>query len=137
VKKPVNFGFLDLSTLENRRYFSEREVILNRRLCPRIYLGVVPISLNAGRLVFGPGDEVVEYAVKMRKLQNRYFMLRLLKRDQVRAEDLDRVVSTLKIFYEALAPAPFHSPIGDAAWAAGVTVVFEYDRNCSLILWNS
>jgi aminoglycoside phosphotransferase family enzyme/predicted kinase len=104
VKKPVNFGFLDFSTLENRRYFSEREVILNRRLCPRIYLGVVPISSNAGRLVFGPGDEVVEYAVKMRKLQDRYFMLRLLKRDQVKAEDLDRVVSTLKIFYEAQTP---------------------------------
>ena len=104
VKKPLNFGFLDFSTLENRRYFSEREVILNRRLCPRIYLGVVPISSNADRLVFGPGDEVVEYAVKMRKLQDRYFMLRLLKRDQVKAEDLDRVVSTLKIFYEAQTP---------------------------------
>jgi aminoglycoside phosphotransferase family enzyme/predicted kinase len=105
VKKPVNFGFLDFSTLENRRCFSEREIILNRRLCPRIYLGVVPISLNEGRLVFGPGDEVVEYAVKMRKLQDRYFMLRLLKRDQVKAEDLDRVVSTLKTFYEAQTPA--------------------------------
>jgi hypothetical protein len=34
IKKPVNFGFLDFSTLEKRRYFSEREVILNRRLCP-------------------------------------------------------------------------------------------------------
>jgi hypothetical protein len=52
VKKPVNFGFLDFSTLENRRYFSEQEVILNQRLCPRIYLGVVPISLNAGKLIW-------------------------------------------------------------------------------------
>ena len=104
VKKPVNFGFLDFSTLENRRYFSKREIILNRRLCPRIYLGVVPISLNEGRLVFGPGDEVVEYAVKMRKLQDRYFMLRLLKRDHVGTEDLDRVVLTLKTFYEAQTP---------------------------------
>ena len=104
VKKPVNFGFLDFSTLENRRYFSEREVILNQRLCPRIYLGVVPISLNAGKLFFGPGDEVVEYAVKMRKLQDRYFMLRLLKRDHVGTKDLDRVVSTLKTFYEGQTP---------------------------------
>lgn len=46
IKKTVNFGFLDFSTLENRRYFSEREVILNRRLCPQIYLGVIPISLS-------------------------------------------------------------------------------------------
>ena len=34
VKKPVNLGFLDFSTLEKRRYFSEREIFLNRRLCP-------------------------------------------------------------------------------------------------------
>jgi uncharacterized protein len=76
IKKPVNLGFLNFSTLENRRYFSEREVILNRRLCPRIYLEVVPISLTAGRLAFGSGAEVVEFAVKMRKLQDRYFLLR-------------------------------------------------------------
>ena len=43
VKKPVNLGFLDISTLEKRRYFCQREVALNRRLCPEIYLGVVPI----------------------------------------------------------------------------------------------
>jgi uncharacterized protein len=82
VKKPVNFGFLDFSTLEKRRYFSEREVTLNRRLCPTVHLGVVPISLHKGRLAFGPFDEIVEYAVKMRKLEDRYFMLRLLKKGQ-------------------------------------------------------
>src|ERR1700751_948364 len=45
VKKKVNFGFLDFSSQENRRYYSEREVILNRRLCPEIYLGVIPMIL--------------------------------------------------------------------------------------------
>jgi aminoglycoside phosphotransferase family enzyme/predicted kinase len=104
VKKKVNFGFLDFSSLENRRYYSEREVILNRRLCPEIYLGVIPISLSAGKLIFGEGEEVVEYAVKMRKLQDQYFMLRLLHRDQVTTQDLDRIVSRLKDFYEAERP---------------------------------
>jgi uncharacterized protein len=104
VKKKVNFGFLDFSSLENRRYYSEREVILNRRLCPEIYLGVVPISLTPGKLTFGDGEKVVEYAVKMRKLQDRYFMLRLLQRDQVRTQDLDRIVSKLKDFYETETP---------------------------------
>jgi prolyl-tRNA editing enzyme YbaK/EbsC (Cys-tRNA(Pro) deacylase) len=56
VKKPVNFGFLDFSTIEKRRYFSEREVELNKRLSPEVYLGVVPISLRADGLAFGPGD---------------------------------------------------------------------------------
>ena len=53
VKKPVNFGFLNFSTLEKRRHFCEREVALNRRLSPSIYLGVVPISTRNGRFVFG------------------------------------------------------------------------------------
>jgi aminoglycoside phosphotransferase family enzyme/predicted kinase len=104
VKKKVNFGFLDFSSLENRRYYSEREVILNRRLCPEIYLGVIPISLIAGKLTFGEGEKVVEYAVRMRRLQDRYFMLRLLRRDQVTTRDLDRIVSKLKDFYEAETP---------------------------------
>ena len=44
VKKPVNFGFLDFSTLEKRKYFCEEEIRLNRRLCPDIYLDVIPIT---------------------------------------------------------------------------------------------
>ena len=44
VKKPVNFGFLDFSTLEKRKYFCEEEMRLNRRLCPDIYLDVIPIT---------------------------------------------------------------------------------------------
>ena len=39
--KPVNLGFLDFSTLEKRRYFCQREVDLNRRLAPEVYLGIV------------------------------------------------------------------------------------------------
>jgi len=104
VKKKVNFGFLDFSSLKNRRYYSEREVFLNRRLCPEIYLGVVPISLSAGKLTFGEGEKVVEYAVQMRKLQDRYFMLQLLRHDQVTTKDMERIVSTLKNFYEAEKP---------------------------------
>lgn len=104
VKKPVNFGFLDFSTLEKRRYFSEREVMLNRRLCQGIYLGVVPISLTKGRLAFGEGEEVVEYAVKMRKLPERYFLKRRLERGEVGLEDLDRIALTLKAFYEGQEP---------------------------------
>ncbi|MFN3476941.1 MAG: AAA family ATPase, partial [Candidatus Methylomirabilales bacterium] len=104
VKKPVNFGFLDFSTLEKRRYFSEREVMLNRRLCQGIYLGVVPISLTRGRLAFGEGEEVVEYAVKMRKLPERYFLKQRLERGEVGSEDLDRIALTLKAFYEGQEP---------------------------------
>lgn len=104
VKKAVNLGFLDFSTLAQRRYFCEREVALNRRLCSDVYLGVVPISTRRGRLTFGPGDTVVEYAIKMRKLSDRYFLDRLLERRKVGLEDLDRIIAVLKRFYEAQHP---------------------------------
>lgn len=104
VKKPVNFGFLNFSTIEKRRHFCEREVVLNRRLSPSIYLGVVPISIRNGRFVFGEGDKVVEYAVQMRKLSERHFLDRLVERDEVVPGDLNRIAILLKHFYEAQHP---------------------------------
>src|ERR1700733_14841239 len=57
VKKPVNLGFLDFSTLEKRRHFCEEEVRLNCRLAPTVYLGVVPVNLTtAGLRVEGRGE---------------------------------------------------------------------------------
>ena len=44
VKKPVNLGFLDFSTLEKRHHFCRRELELNRRLCPEVYLAVTPFT---------------------------------------------------------------------------------------------
>jgi len=104
VKKPVNFGFLNFSTLEKRRHFCERELMLNRRLSPRIYLGVVPISTRNGRFVFGEGDLVVEYAVQMRKLSEGKFLDQLVERDQVVPGDLNRIANLLKQFYAAQHP---------------------------------
>lgn len=104
VKKPVNFGFLNFSTLEQRRHFCEREVALNRRLSPGIYLGVVPISRREGRFVFGDGDAVVEYAVQMRKLADGGFLDQLVTRNRLVPADLDRIADALKNFYEAQHP---------------------------------
>src|ERR687884_1812622 len=53
LRKPVNLGFLDFSTLEQRRADCEAEVLLNRRLCPDLYLGVVDVVERGGRLAIG------------------------------------------------------------------------------------
>jgi len=68
VKKPVNYGYLDFTTLEKRKHYCEREVELNRRLCPDVYLVVVPITRTGKGYGFGGDGEIVEYAVKMKKL---------------------------------------------------------------------
>ena len=80
VKKPLDLGFLDFSTLEKRRHFCLEEVRLNRRLTHDVYLDVVPIARRDGCLHFGPEGEIVEYAVKMRELARAGFLHERLAR---------------------------------------------------------
>jgi uncharacterized protein len=68
VKKPVNLGFLDFSTLEKRHYFCRREIELNRRLAPEIYLDAVSVYETDSGFSFKPPGKIVEYAVKMKEL---------------------------------------------------------------------
>ena len=60
VKKPVDLGFLDYTTLEKRRFFCQQEIELNRRLCPEIYLEVVPIVSSQGQIRLGGAGEAIE-----------------------------------------------------------------------------
>src|SRR3990170_8761518 len=82
VKKAVNFGFLDFSTLEKRRFFCERELELNRRLCDDMYLEVVPINKSNVIKIKGEG-ETVEYAVKMKRMPQDKIMSKLLEDNKV------------------------------------------------------
>lgn len=104
VKKPVNFGFLDFSTLEKRRYYCNREIELNRRMTQGVYLGVVPISLTQGQLAFGPGDVEVEYAVQMRLLPSAYFLDHLLSLHRVGAKEMIQIADRLASFYRQQQP---------------------------------
>lgn len=67
LKKPVDFGFLDFSTLEKRQYCCEEEIRLNRRLAPDIYLNVVPIAGSPDSPRVGGEGEAIEYAVHMKQ----------------------------------------------------------------------
>jgi aminoglycoside phosphotransferase family enzyme/predicted kinase len=83
VKKPVDLGFLEFTTLEKRRHFCDEEVRLNRRLAPTVYLGVVPLTRSAkGVEVEGPG-EVVEWAVKMERLPAEATLQKRLQHGEV------------------------------------------------------
>lgn len=81
VKKPVNLGFLDFSTLEGRRQFCQEEVRLNRRGAPELYLDVLAVTRDdAGRLGLGGAGNVVEYAVKMRQFPQECLCRAMLER---------------------------------------------------------
>ena len=99
VKKPVNFGFLDFTSLEKRRYFCEQEVRLNRRLAPELYIGVVPITQEQGRVVLQGKGPVIDYAVKMRQIAEERLMDKLLARNQVTPKMIEAVSGKLVQFY--------------------------------------
>ncbi len=99
VKKPVNLGFLDFSTLEKRKHFCSAEVELNRRLCPDVYLGVELITFRGGALSIGGSGAVVEYAVKMRELPESGFLLNVLRSGGNGEEELRRLARKLVDFY--------------------------------------
>ncbi len=99
VKKPVNLGYLDYTTLEQRLEFCRKEVDLNRRLCPHAYLGVVAITIKDGRLSLGGSGKVVEYAVKMRRLPGERMMDVLLGEGRVSVEMVRRLAATLADFH--------------------------------------
>jgi hypothetical protein len=100
VKKPLAFDFLDFSTLEKRRYFCEQEVLLNRRLAPRIYLGVVEITTLQGHLTVEGSGQVVEYAVKMRRLPQERMMDLMLEHGEVKRTHIAQIISVLVPFFQ-------------------------------------
>jgi aminoglycoside phosphotransferase family enzyme len=100
IKKPVNLGYLDYTTLEKRHFFCHQELELNRRLCPAAYLAVVPIVWEKSELrIEGPG-KAIEYAVKMRQLPQDHMMDVLLPRGQVTPEMVARVAEKLVGFHQ-------------------------------------
>src|SRR6266480_3489584 len=106
VKKAVNLGFLDFSTLEKRRHFCQRELELNRRLCPSVYLDIVPIYKSASGFSFKAEGEMAEYSVKMRELPGGWFLSELLVKRLVGENEINRVISCLHRFYESQPPSP-------------------------------
>ena len=113
VKKPVDHGFLDFTTLEKRRHFCEREVELNRRICPEVYLGVEEIREEAGRYAVGGPGRTMEYAVKMRRLPPESSMRRLLQEDGVSVQDVERVAARIARFHHKAETGPRITAFGD------------------------
>lgn len=100
IKKPVHYSFLDFSTMGRRKYFCEREVTLNRRISGDVYIGVEPVSLHNGNFFIGSRiGEIIDYAVKMHKLDTEKQMDVLLSRGEVTTADMGRLAEKIATFH--------------------------------------
>lgn len=129
LKKPVRFAYLDFSTLDRRAAACRAEYLLNRRLAPDVYLGVVPLTASTSGLAIGGDRPVVDWLVVMRRLQENETLEAALHGGWLKPSQVDRLAATLKAFY-AHAPRvllePAHYLVGwQDALAANCRVLFN------------
>lgn len=137
-KKPVNFGFLDFSELAKRQFYCEQELLLNRRLCPDIYLGLVRVQQEGSGFALVRGDGVpgaavvVEYGVQMRRMPEERMMLNLIRAGKLKEGHIDELVAVLVPFYQAAAGGGDIDDFGKAESVA-VNVLENFDQTKDFI----
>jgi len=95
IKKPVNFGFLNFSSLSKRRHYCHQEVVLNSRFSEGVYQGVVSIYRDEGRFNLEARGEEIEVAVLMRRIPEDRIMINMLEQDLVTLDMLDQLAQRL------------------------------------------
>ena len=101
IKKPVQFSFLDFSTLAKRLHFIEEELRLNRRLAPSVYLGVMPLFFDRGGWRLGGGGNAAEYTLVMRRLPEKRMLDFLLETRQATSAMMEQLADHLAEFHTA------------------------------------
>lgn len=105
IKKPVDLGFVDFSTLAKRHHYCAEEVRLNRRLAPAFYLGVIPVTGSPDAPHFGGDGVAIEYAVKMRQFSPSAQLDRLLERGELEGHHLDAFATFIADFHQRVSVA--------------------------------
>jgi hypothetical protein len=104
IKKPVDFGFLDFSTLEKRQAMCRKELELNRRLAPELYLAVLPICKSSGRFRLGTGNhdtKAVEYCLKMAQFDPEALLAREIDEEHFDSLWMDALALQIADFHAA------------------------------------
>src|SRR4030095_1584308 len=114
IKKPVDFGFLDFSTLAQRKTFCDAEVMLNRRFAPGLYLDVVPVTSTAAGVRIAGDGVVVDWAVRMRQFPDEAQMDVRLRSGKVAPADFAAFADYLTEVHAALPSTASDSPYGTA-----------------------
>jgi len=130
IKKPVNFGFLDFSTLEKRHFYCEEELRLNRRLAPGLYLDLVTIHGSEEIPEVNGQGSVIEYAVKMRQFPQSAQLDRILARNGLDNYVMDQLATKVAGFHLSMASFNKNYSFGDLKDVQQVVLDnYEHIRN--------
>jgi len=112
IKKPMDFGFLDFTTLAKRKHFCAEELRLNHRLTPELYLEVLPLYGDENNPSFTDNGTVLEYVIKMRQFEQSNLLNNLLEQGQLTSEHIDKVAIQVTNFHATTEVAPATSRFG-------------------------
>ncbi|HLO20429.1 MAG TPA: hypothetical protein VK192_08040 [Sphingomicrobium sp.] len=109
LKKPIRLSFLDYTTLDSRRQSCERELQLNRRLAPSVYLEVLPLVRRAdGTLALGGEEKPIEWVLVMRRLSTERLLQEAIRNGEIAPKDIEAICDALGSFYAEV--TPIHCP---------------------------
>lgn len=131
-KKPVDFGFLDFSSLEKRKHCCEQELLLNRRLCPDIYLDLVTVNQEGDTFNVNGAGEIVEYGVKMARMPEEKMMVNIIRAGQLTRDHVDSLVNELAPFYEKAERNAEIDKFGTSE-AVAVNVLENFDQTADFV----
>jgi uncharacterized protein len=114
IKKPVNFGFLDFSTLEKRKFCCWEEVRLNQRLVKDWYVEVVPITGSFDCPKIGGNGEPIEYAVKMVQFPSTETLSQSAENGKLTRADIDQISRIVADFHQSIDKAATDQPYGES-----------------------
>ena len=112
IKKPVDLGFVDFSSLERRQHFCAEELRLNRRLAPDMYAEVIAISGSPDRPHLDGRGPAIEYAVKMKQFSQRCLLWRVLEEGQLTIERIDALAKQIANFHHSIQVSNKETPFG-------------------------
>ncbi|WP_448515260.1 bifunctional aminoglycoside phosphotransferase/ATP-binding protein [Parathermosynechococcus lividus] len=128
VKKPVDFGFLNFTTLDKRRFYCQEELRLNRRLAPQLYLEVVPILQRGDRYYIGIGANeaiaadtpIVDYAIRMRQFDQSQLFSHLFAANELSPSLIESLGKELAYFHTTATTTPEITSFGSPSAIAQV-----------------
>ena len=115
IKKPMDFGFLNFTTLEKRKFFCEQEVALNKRLAPDLYLDVLPISGSEDAPLLGDDSAPFEYAIRMKQFDGERLLSNLQTEGLMTTDHIESLAHQIADFHAEIRQADNSMVLGSPA----------------------
>ena len=114
IKKPMDFGFLDFTSLDKRRFYCNEELRLNQRLTDDLYLEVLPITGSEEAPRIGGDGEAIEYLLKMRQFPQDNLLAAIQGRGELSNQHIDELAEQIAHFHQNTPKVPLEHPLGTA-----------------------